>query len=447
MATPKNTTLIRFPRCKFIAESRQIALLHLMEDVTHVVGQPVMVSYYKNSQKTEIDTIVAIGIGNGKGKNCFKVITTGQFILIWDIVYSLPDISSLVHGEVYLYNDRTAKIWYMVYSDNGIYRNIIPITEEPKFYIRLTDNSLWVSGSDLIVKPLADFYSKTEIDAIVSQIKIDTDFTQIEEKLNEAIEKSNNAIDKTTELEERIEHIEDGTAATKEIATIHNYIKSVNLVNIYGKPSNKTWFSKKDLKSFEAGSLEFEITYHKFTGEDLTTGFDSVKIAIGDEPFIETTPNENGYYTNPFSIILTEGEDLDIPITFAVTVDSIEKLGEIDLHGLRESRYFGRVDNPEQFELTELIEDDKYTWGNLKHRENLKIPGDEILNYFICIYPESWGDLEYIRSNNLIYYTKKRDSLGKSTFTKKEITIDGINFIMYTYRTVNGEEAVDINLI
>ena len=447
MATPKNTTLIRFPRCKFIAESRQIALLHLMEDVTHVVGQPVMISYYKNSQKTEIDTIVAIGIGNGKGKNCFKVITTGQFILIWDIVYSLPDVSSLVHGEVYLYNDRTAKIWYMVYSNEGVYRKIEPITEEPKFYIRLTDNSLWVSGSDLIVKPLADFYSKTEIDAIVSQIKIDTDFSQIEEKLNEAIEKSNSAIDKTVELEERIEHIEDGTTATREIATVHNYIKSVNLVNIYGEPSNKTWFSKRDIRSFEAGSLEFEITYHKFTGEDLTSGFDTVKMAIGDEPFIEVTPNENGYYTNPSSIILTEGEDLDIPVTFAVTVNDIEKLGEIDLHGLSESRYFGRIDDPEQINLPDLTEDNKYAWGNLKHRENLEISGEGTLSYFVCIYPSSWGDLEYIRSNNLIYYTKKRDSLGKSTFTRKEIIIDDINFVMYIYRTVNGEEAIDINLI
>lgn len=174
MATPKNTTIIRFPRCKFIAESRQIALLHLMEDVTHIVGQPVMVSYYKNSQKTEIDTIVAIGIGNGKGKNCFRVITTGQFILIWDIVYSLPDVSSLIHGEVYLYNDRTAETWYMVYSNDGIYRDIDPITEETKFYIRLTDNSIWVSGSDLIVKSLTDFYTKTQEIGSISEEFIDS---------------------------------------------------------------------------------------------------------------------------------------------------------------------------------------------------------------------------------------------------------------------------------
>lgn len=155
MATPKNTTLIRFPRCKFTADSRQLALLHLMEDITHVVGQPVVVNYYKSAAKTEIDAIFAIGVKNGKGKDCFRVVTTGQPILIWDIVYDLPDVSSLVHGEVYLYNDEVAEVWYMVFSEDGVYRQIEPVDGDPKFYIRLSDNTYWVSGTDAIVRPLS----------------------------------------------------------------------------------------------------------------------------------------------------------------------------------------------------------------------------------------------------------------------------------------------------
>lgn len=444
----KDTTLIRFPRCKYVASSRQIAMIHLMEDFTHVVGQPVVVGYYKDQDHTEIDTIVAMGVKNGKGKDCFKVVTTGQFIIVWDIVYSLPDVSSLVHGEIYLYKNQSDKTWYIVsLNEDNMGRSIEPITEDPKFYIRLTDNTIWVSDKDLEVRPLSGIYTKDEVDAIIKQIKIDTDFSIIEERLNEAVAKSEYASEKVDILEQRIDEIEEGSQSKKIIADLHNSVKEINVVSVYGEPSNKTWYGKNERRVFEAESIEFEVIYHDYSDGDVTENFDQVTIAIGEEPETEIVPNENGYYTNPMSIILPENRDIEVPIIVSVTYKGTRKYGVLDFYGLCEFRYTGRVEDPEEeIDLSTLEADQTYIWEALKTKTNLNIePGDK--GYFVCIYPEAWGELSKIYSQDLIYYTGRRDELGISTFTKKTITIDDTNFLCYYYRNENREEANNVNFL
>lgn len=451
----KNTTLIRFPRCEYIASSRQVAMIHLTEDFTHVIGQPVVVGYYKDQDHTEIDTIVAMGVKNGKGKDCFKVVTTGQFIIVWDIVYSLPDVSSLVHGEIYLYKNLREKKWYTVsLNETSMGRDIEEITEDPKFYIRLTDNTIWVSDEDLEVRPLSSIYTKKEIDDIIKQIKIDTDFSIIEERLNLAIEKSVYASEKVDELEERIDHIEEGSTALKAIASLHNSV-SINLERVYGEPSSKVWYGKNDTRVFEVDSLEFSLIYHDYSEGDITTGFEEVTMAIGDEPETVIEPNQDGYYTNPMSIILPQGRDLEIPITVSVTYNGTKKYEVFELYGICESRYYGRVrDIENEIDLTELVKEDyslrrdeTYTWGALKSKSGLTIDSCSDLGYFVILYPSAWGELSKISSDDLIYYTGQRDTLGISTFTKKTITLNDTNFLCYYYRNENRDEANNVNLV
>ena len=64
-----NSVTIRISRNKNIADSRSIAIIKLNK-LGHKVGQPVMVKYYTDSTKTTIDTVVAIGIKDGIGKDC-----------------------------------------------------------------------------------------------------------------------------------------------------------------------------------------------------------------------------------------------------------------------------------------------------------------------------------------------------------------------------------------
>lgn len=448
MAVLNDKTLIRFPRCKYVATSRQAAMLHLMEDFEHVVGQPVIVGYYKDTDQKEVDTIVAMGIRNGKGKDNFRVITTGQFIIVWDIINDLPDVSSLVHGEVVLYKNKTTGVWNMVSLDPvEKTRKIEPINGDPKFYINLKDNTLWVSDSDKVVRPLSSIYTKSEIDAIIKQIKIDTDFTKIEEKLNKAVEDSEYAVTKVEEFEKRIEDLEQGSESRKIIANIHNYIKAINVVKIDGIEDNKTWYGPGERRDFAAGSIEFEIIYHNYDGTEVIGEFDEVTISLGDET-TETPiyPGEDGYYSNNTSIILSGNDDVNIPIHISATYQGTKKYGTLNFYGLSGFKYTGRVESPEEIVPSMLDKETEYDWEKLKEKENLNIsPGNA--GYFVYMYPESWGGLEKIFSSNFIYYTEGRDDKGVSTFTKKAITINDTTYLCYYYRYNNSEEAINVNFL
>ena len=72
-------TNIRISRCgggnpRSPLESRVIAVVHL-NTIKHEFGKPVMVNYLKPNR--EVDTIVAIGIKDGTGPDCYSIISEG----------------------------------------------------------------------------------------------------------------------------------------------------------------------------------------------------------------------------------------------------------------------------------------------------------------------------------------------------------------------------------
>lgn len=440
----KNTTIIRFPRCREIQSSRQHALIHLTEDINHIVGQPVIVSYYTDLSKTSIDTMLAMGIKNGKGKDCFSIIHTGQFIVVDDVVYSVPDVSSLVHEEIYLFNNvNGSKAWYLVYSEDGIHRTLEELDERPRFYINLKDNSIWVSGSDCKARPLYEIYTRAEVDALIEQIKIDTDFERIEEKLDEAIEKSNFAYDKVLELEEEIQDIEIGTESIDTIARLHSNLE-VKLVRINGEPADSTWFDTMNGQvAFPTGALEFELIYHNYDGTDITyEHFSKVTFQIDGEEWIDIiTPNEDGYFTNPTAIVLRSGEDMRYSLIFGATYDynKIEIKDTIDISGIRGSKYHGRIDDIQNINLASLTRETEYDWESLKSIK-LNIPEGNF-NKFVYLYPSAWGELSEIYSGGLSYY---RQGSSRATFSKTTITFNETEFNAYIYRNENGEEADNV---
>ena len=83
-------------------ENRLYAMIHLNE-FEHKFGQPVMVNYKK--ENGEIDTIVAIGIKNGPGRDCYSIVSEGGILYVGGVVNDLVDVSSLIHGIPYV-------VWY-----------------------------------------------------------------------------------------------------------------------------------------------------------------------------------------------------------------------------------------------------------------------------------------------------------------------------------------------
>ena len=124
-------TEIRIARCSIVEGSRLLAVVHLNESFEHSVGQPVMVRYTKDDGS--FDTITAIGIKNGKGPDCYSIISTGGITYVAGIYEELPDVSSLVHNIPYIakYNGE----WCLVYiDDDGRTRKMRDLVDGEKFY-------------------------------------------------------------------------------------------------------------------------------------------------------------------------------------------------------------------------------------------------------------------------------------------------------------------------
>lgn len=155
---------IKISRSKYVERDRSIAILRLNQH-EFVIGEPVMVRYYADEKQTEIDNIFALGVKNGVGENCYQIISLGGLDLVRDVVTELPDVSLLVHGELYLYQDEN-NIWNYVYEDGGV-RQIEPITGGPFVFSSIEDKYRWFY-KDGTLKREDDFYTESEINKMIS---------------------------------------------------------------------------------------------------------------------------------------------------------------------------------------------------------------------------------------------------------------------------------------
>ena len=69
-------------------------------------------------------------------KDCYKIISLGGLELVRNVVTELPDVSALVHGELYLYEDQSSGKWYYVY-EIGNERQIDEIIAPPTIYVNI----------------------------------------------------------------------------------------------------------------------------------------------------------------------------------------------------------------------------------------------------------------------------------------------------------------------
>ena len=76
-------TKVRFSRCREIMDSRSTAMIHLREK-EFTVGEPALVNYFEDTNAS-VNTIMAVGIKDGKGPDCFRIITLGQYEIVWGV--------------------------------------------------------------------------------------------------------------------------------------------------------------------------------------------------------------------------------------------------------------------------------------------------------------------------------------------------------------------------
>ena len=115
-----------------IEDSRRLALVKL-HTTKFVSGELVQALYRTGTGK--IDTLLALGIGNGTGEDYYKLISAGGIDIIEDIVTSLPDVSALTHQERYIWKNEGT--YFEVYKDPSTDSRLLDKlegTEERKYF-------------------------------------------------------------------------------------------------------------------------------------------------------------------------------------------------------------------------------------------------------------------------------------------------------------------------
>lgn len=153
-------------RNDIIAKDREAAIIRLN---TYPVqsGIPIIIKYFSDPYKTRVDILFAIGIHDGIGPETYRIISDKGILLVTKIVQELPDVSQLVHGQIYIYQDLTNKKNYYLYLQDSA-RKIKEVREELILNSAETGKMYYLSPTS--IKDLTDFYTCEEIDDFFSFI-------------------------------------------------------------------------------------------------------------------------------------------------------------------------------------------------------------------------------------------------------------------------------------
>lgn len=163
-------TIIKISRSKYIEESLEVALIRL-DSLFNYKGVLKMINYYTDPSQNSFDTVFASGVKDGVGRDCYRIISLHQESIIWGAGSNLPDVSSLVHGEKYLYRDPSGDWWMVQIAADGRTRELHELEPGPKTYDCLSDGSKWVVSGDKKARRITDIYSQSEIDKLIEDVK------------------------------------------------------------------------------------------------------------------------------------------------------------------------------------------------------------------------------------------------------------------------------------
>ena len=143
--------IIRFTRDGEIEPSRIVAI-RALDTFEHLIGQPVLVRYYTSPAEDDVDCLVAIGIKNGVGPDCYHIMSPFDKYLIWGIATTLEevDVAKFPTGrEKYIFIDPETKKAQYVILNKYKEREFIDITDGPRAYEDLsTGRTIYITTVD-----------------------------------------------------------------------------------------------------------------------------------------------------------------------------------------------------------------------------------------------------------------------------------------------------------
>lgn len=130
--------IIRISRNRDPEESAEVAI-RVLDLFTHLPGQIVMVTY--KVDENLIDNMVAVGIKNGVGPDCYQIVTPFNKTIIWGVFKTLPetDVAKFPTGrEKYIFLDPSDNIAKYITLDTESHvpgrKKFTPITDGPRAY-------------------------------------------------------------------------------------------------------------------------------------------------------------------------------------------------------------------------------------------------------------------------------------------------------------------------
>lgn len=162
-------SIIQVSRSKFIESDRATAVLRL-DSKNFKKGEVAMLNYYKDRDfTTNIGVLMAIGIKDGIGRSCYRILSVGGTIVVNGVTDVIPDISLLVHGELYVYKT-PEDIWTYVYKKaEESDRTVEPIVGGPYIFVNLEDGYRWFYQNQSCSRE-DDFFSKDSLRDIIQTV-------------------------------------------------------------------------------------------------------------------------------------------------------------------------------------------------------------------------------------------------------------------------------------
>ena len=400
--------IIRIARSGVIKDTRKDAILFLNK-CNHLIGQEWQVRYYTSEEQIEIDTVVAIGVKNGTGSDCYRVISYGTRTAIVSVTDTLPDVSELVHGEVAIVN--IDGIWnYVTVSDNT--RHFDVITGGPYVYYCLEDGYLWFFN-DGVMRREDNFYTREELE--------DT-FVGLRDKIaaidRELLRINGVLLDHERILREHSEALEDHSG---RINNLESYCFPL-VIDIKTTPTSTIFASGT------TNNVEVEFSAKKLQKDGVTY------LDVSDDcEFYYKKSTEDLYIraTNPLTIENITGENEEIVYNFLGGKEDLfgplKKSGE-DMTAIFGYRFLYGVTSGDTLEnLDDLIPSDPRIYDTFY--DVTFTTG--ITNYATFALPVAWGDIYRITDDNgTVDYTESFEKLSE-TYT---VEIDGIEVEYTVYR-------------
>lgn len=151
-----------------VTHKNKASALVVLNTLTIQEGEVLKIKYYTETGK--IDSLIAIGVKSGVGPSCYTLVSDQSIPVITSILDYRPDVSDMISGAIYLYNDSRSNNYLRFYHLNGDLHEE-EITEN--FYFTNLDDGMYyyfdsTKGAQKIINVSKNLSDKSSFQGIIN---------------------------------------------------------------------------------------------------------------------------------------------------------------------------------------------------------------------------------------------------------------------------------------